>query len=423
MNSGRIEDIAAAILDYRGRTPPKSADGVKLLTAKVIKDGTIDETRLEYITEETYSWWMRRGFPQQWDILLTTEAPLGEVTLLRSTEPVALAQRVILLRCNPAIMDQLYLFAALRSPLMQDRLRQRATGTTVLGIKQRELRQVEVPLPPLPTQRKIASIFSAYDDLIENNNRRIKLLEELAQRVYRQWFVDFHYPGHENVPLVDSELGPIPRGWTVGTLSGVLSLLEAGSRPKGGIDPLEQGVPSIGAENVVGLGQYDFGKEKFVSRSFFDQMRRGHVASGDVVLYKDGAYIGRVSLFRDGFPHTQCAVNEHVFVLRVNERYSQVLLYFWLAHPSNRDRVRVLNANSAQPGLNQEKLRALTLTIPPPALVRRFTETVEPMMGLLFRLALATPCAREARDLLLPRLISGEVDVNELDIATPKAAE
>ena len=76
-----------------------------------------------------------------------------------------------------------------------------------------------VPIPPLPTQRKIAAILSAYDDLIENNNRRIKLLEEMAQRIYREWFVDFRYPGHEDVPLVDSELGPIPEGWAVGRLA------------------------------------------------------------------------------------------------------------------------------------------------------------------------------------------------------------
>jgi type I restriction enzyme S subunit len=128
-----IGDIAEAIIDYRGRTPPKSAIGVRLLTAKVIKDGTIDESRLEYISEETYLWWMRRGFPRLNDILVTTEAPLGETAILRDRQRVALAQRVILLRGDPTVIDQNYFFAAMRSPLIQDRLRQRATGTTVLG--------------------------------------------------------------------------------------------------------------------------------------------------------------------------------------------------------------------------------------------------------------------------------------------------
>jgi type I restriction enzyme S subunit len=106
MNSGRIGDITSAIIDYRGRTPQKAPYGIKLLTAKVIKDATIDESRLEYISQETYAQWMRRGFPQQGDILLTTEAPLGEAAMLRSAEPIALAQRVILLRGDPAVVDQ-----------------------------------------------------------------------------------------------------------------------------------------------------------------------------------------------------------------------------------------------------------------------------------------------------------------------------
>ncbi len=141
--------ICSAIIDYRGKTPPKAPTGIRLLTAKVIKDGRIDKSRLEYISEETYEWWMRRGFPREGDLLITTEAPLGETAILRGAERVALAQRVILLRGNPEVVDQRYLFAAVRSPLVQGRLRQRATGTTVLGIKQRELRQVLIPLPSL----------------------------------------------------------------------------------------------------------------------------------------------------------------------------------------------------------------------------------------------------------------------------------
>src|SRR5690606_16647825 len=129
--------------------------------------GFIQSGHDEYISDETYSTWMRRGFPRQWDILITTEAPLGEVAQLRTSERVALAQRVILLRGNPQAINQHFFFQALKSPLVQARLRARATGTTILGIKQSELRQVEIPCPPMPMQHRIADILSAYDDLIE----------------------------------------------------------------------------------------------------------------------------------------------------------------------------------------------------------------------------------------------------------------
>jgi type I restriction enzyme S subunit len=278
-------------------------------------------------------------------------------------------------------------------------------AATMASLNQEILGRIDIPLVELPIQRKIAAVLGAYDDLIENSGRRIKVLEEMAQRVYREWFVNFRYPGHDGVPMGDSELGLIPDGWKVGTIGEVLEVMESGSRPKGGIDPTERGVPSVGAENILGLGRYDFGREKFVSTSFFEQMRRGRVVNGDVVLYKDGAYIGRVSLFRDGFPHDECAVNEHVFILRTNTHFSQSMMYFWLADAGNQDRVRSLNANSAQPGI-----------------VKHFTERVEPILAMLFNLARSLPLLKNARDLLLPRLISGEIDVSDFDIMTPSEA-
>ena len=210
-----IEEVTETLIDYRGKTPPKTSSGVKLITAKIIKDGFVQNSNLEYISEETYETWMRRGIPKQWDILITTEAPLGEVAQLRTTEKIALAQRVILLRGNPQVIDQQYYFQALKSSFVQAGLQMRSTGTTVAGIKQSELRQVEIPLPSLPDQRKIAAVLSAYGDLIENNTRRIKILEEMASTIYREWFVEFRFLGHEQVEMVESELGLIPQGWEV----------------------------------------------------------------------------------------------------------------------------------------------------------------------------------------------------------------
>ena len=101
-------------------------------------------------------------------------------------------------------------------------LQGKAVGSTMPNINSSIVRSLELPVPPLTTQRKIVGVLSAYGDLIENNNRRIKLLEEMAQRIYREWFVDFRYPGHENVPLMHSELGPIPEGWISGSLREVV---------------------------------------------------------------------------------------------------------------------------------------------------------------------------------------------------------
>ena len=337
-------------------------------------------------------------------------------------ETLVPASNLIRIRLDRRESDPLFFFYLFSSDYGTRLLHGLTRGAAVFTITGPDIGRLEVPLPPLPTQRKIAAILSAYDDLIENNNRRIKLLEEMAQRIYREWFVDFRYPGHEHVALVESELGPIPGGWSVRSLGEVLEVLEAGTRPKGGIDPSQRGVPSIGAENVIGLGRYDFSKEKYVSEDFYNGMQRGRVADGDVVLYKDGAHIGRVSMFGGGFPHDACAVNEHVFIMRSNERLCQSLLYFWLADPGNQERVRALNANSAQPGLNQDKLRKLTLVVAASDVVRKFEYVVAPLIRHVLQLALLRRRCQLTRDLLLPRLISGAIDVENLDITMPDLA-
>jgi type I restriction enzyme S subunit len=411
LNSGFIGDITTAIIDYRGRTPPKSADGIKLLTAKVIKDGTIDESRLEYISEETYASWMRRGFPQQWDILLTTEAPLGEVSLLRSPEPVALAQRVILLRGDPSVVDQLYLFAALRSPLMQDRLRQRATGTTVLGIKQRELRQVEVPLPPLPTQRRIAAILSAYDDLIENNNRRIKLLDEMAQRIYREWFVDFRYPGHEHSPLVDSELGPAPQGWTVRPLSTLVESVRVATAPG---RPETVGVPYVPIDCISAkslcLREWQSGEN---AKSSLIRFARHDVLFGAMRPYFHKVAIAPFA----GTTRSTC------FVIRAREERMWALAVMTLFDDRTVDFATRHSSGSTIPYARWGGAMGDMLSLHPTLdIATAFEDLMAPILRRLTDAGAIQANLRATRDILLPRLISGEVDVTNLDIAMPEEA-
>jgi type I restriction enzyme S subunit len=401
-----VAEIASAIIDYRGKTPPKSLGGVKLLTAKVIKDGTIDESRLEYISEETYAWWMRRGLPIQGDVLLTTEAPLGETAMLRTAEKIALAQRVILLRGDPEQVDQQYLFAALRSPLVQARLRQRATGTTVLGIKQRELRQVEIPLPPLTVQRKIAVILSAYDDLIENNKRRIKLLEEMAWRIYREWFVDFRYPGHNNVPLVDSELGPIPQWWEVRGLFEVADVTFGFPFKSRGFNTSE-GIPVIRIRDIP-KGQSETLTMESPSRTYL-------VENGDILVGMDGDFHMARWSAGGGW------LNQRVARFRpASPRLSRYALYLALEEPIAKWNATIVGTTVAH--LGKRHLELVKVIIPPDRLATRATELLDPIFEEESCLRRAVRNLRATRDLLLPRLISGEIDVTDRNIDVPDVA-
>src|SRR5262249_48939773 len=132
---------------------------------------------------------------------------------------------IIRARLNPGKAIPSFIYYLFRSPLGRAAMASIATRTAVSGITGKNLQELMIPVPPLLTQRKIVAILSIYDDLIENNNRRREILEEMAERIYHEWFVDFRYPGHQNVALVESELGLIPDGWTVSRLGDVIELV------------------------------------------------------------------------------------------------------------------------------------------------------------------------------------------------------
>lgn len=286
---------------------------------------------------------------------------------------------------------------------IQKRLKRFTQGAAQDNLSQSKLLSLKFSVPHVTEQRRIAAILSAYDDLIENNRRRIQLLEQSARLLYQEWFVCLRFPGHEHVKIKDG----VPEGWEKKTLGDVLVDIESGGRPRGGSQ--DKGIPSIGAENISGLGQYDYIKEKYIPDEYFNAMRKGVVHNRDVVLYKDGANIGRSSYFGEGFPHEKCAINEHVFILRGLQELGQNLLYFWVAQEETRQRIANLNANTAQPGVSQSKLRTLSFVLPQRMVASLFNENVEPIVRQIFILARENRKLIQARDLLLPRLMNGEV--------------
>ena len=389
-----------------------TTDGMKVINVTNILGngcGTVDTTNTDkYISllefEERY-----RHFAVELDDIVVassgnTFGKIGKIT--QDNLPVMMNTSVIRFHSRDrAELNDEYLYAFLRSPDFQNQVHQFVTGGAQPNFGPSHLSKMTIPVPNIHTQRQIGNYLSNYDQLMKNNRRRIALLERAARELYREWFVRLRFPGHEHTKIVDG----VPEGWKQRTLRDVLSSLESGGRPKGGAK--EEGIHSIGAENVTGIGQYDFTKEKYVPEEYFDAMRKGVLRSRDVVVYKDGANIGRSSFFGDGFPHEKCAVNEHVFILRVLPEVGQSFLYFWVAQDKTRQRIANLNANTAQPGVSQGKLKSLFFVQPSRVIAGQFNEDVEPVVRQIFLLARANHRLTEARDLLLPRLMSGEVAV------------
>lgn len=195
-------------------------------------------------------------------------------------------------------------------------------------------------------------------------------------------------------------------------LGDIISTLESGSRPKGGAET--DGIPSIGAENIERFGQYDYTKEKFISLEYFQKLKRGIVHSGDVLLYKDGAYTGKVSMALDDFPHAQCAINEHIFILRPNELApSSFFLYFLLLHDKNKQALfSRASSKAAQPGLNQTEVKTLPILLPKTEMITKFESTIAPVMHQIAKNANENRKLITLQKALLPKLLSGEISVN-----------
>lgn len=297
-------------------------------------------------------------------------------------------------------------------------LRYLDSGSAQSQITINDLKKIDLELPDLNEQKAIANILSSLDDKIAINNKINKNLEELAQTLYKRWFVDFDFPNEYGEPykstggeMVESELGLIPNGWAVKNLGDVLFSLETGNRPVGGIQDIKFGIPSIGAENVIGLGKYDYSKEKLISKDYYNKLSRGKIQDYDVLLYKDGAKLGRKTIVGRGYPHKAAAVNSHVFILRSNNQITQEFLYFNLDQDSMTQKVISLNANSAQPGINQTSLKSLKIVVPIKNEIKNFTQIVQSFLDQIFNNCIENNILSKTRDTLLPKLMSGEIEV------------
>lgn len=292
---------------------------------------------------------------------------------------------------------------------------------------------LDLDVPPFREQHAIAQILGTLDDKIELNRRMSATLEAMARALFQSWFVDFdpvrakaegRDPGlpptiADLFPAAfeDSDWGLIPSGWTIAPLVDALSEIEVGGRPKGGVAAYADGVPSIGAESIVGLGVFDYAKTKYVPREYFDQMRKGHIKSRDVLLYKDGGRPGEfephVTLFGDGFPFEAAAINEHVYRLRARSHIGQEFLLFWLSSDRVMEEMRIKGTGVAIPGLNSTQVKSLTTLMPSQSAIAAFARLAEPCIARVLAASKESRRLSELRDTLLPKLISGELRVKD----------
>jgi len=308
---------------------------------------------------------------------------------------------------NADVIDRRYLYYLLG----QIGLPGLATGTSVPYLTVNVLFRVLVDLPLLPTQRKIVSILSVYDDLIENNSRRIKILEEMAQTIYQEWFVKFRFPGHEKVRMVDSPLGKIPEGWEVKKLKNLVSNIKQSE--KSGNHLLK--IPYVPIDCLPRKSLYlNTSKPGSEAKSSLIRFKKYDVLFGAMRSYFHKVVIAPFN----GTTRTTC------FILRPNDSNYYAYSVLTLFQESTINYANNHSKGSTMPyAVWDEGLAEMSVILPPKDIVTRFNESIEPMLKRITVGYFEQKNLRQTRDLLLPKLISGEIDVEDLDIDVGELVE
>jgi type I restriction enzyme S subunit len=408
-----IVSLCEAHVDCVNRTAPvvSKPTPFKMLRTTNVRNGYIDVENVRYVTKETYKKWTRRLVPKRGDIILTREAPLGDVGKIRTEDAVFLGQRLYHFRPDPEKLDADFLLYSLLSDDLQSQIRGFGSGSTVEHMRLEDIPSLELWVPPLAIQRRIAGILSAYDELIENNQRRIKILESMARSIYREWFVKFRFPGHENHPMVDSPLGNtstslgarIPKGWEVKKLASVAQTNRAQINVRNA--PSEVHYIDISS---VSPGQI----ESINTISFCDAPGRARriVGHGDILW----------SCVR---PNRRA----HVLILHPEDNTiastgfavlsaTKVPFTFLYLATTTDSFVAFLTNNAtgaAYPAVTAATFEDADLLVPSEPLLRRFAGATLPIAEQIYTLRIQSNNLRRTRDLLLPRLMSGQIDLRE----------
>ena len=380
-----LEEVVEYFIDYRGKTPNKTTSGIPLVTAKIVKNGALLEPD-EFISEEDYPLWMTRGFPEINDVVLTTEAPLGEVALIKDRN-VALAQRIITLRGFKDKLDNKFLKYWFQSEYGQYELDSRASGTTVFGIKASVLKKIPVPVPSLPEQQAIASVLSALDDKIDLLQRQNQTLEQMAATLFRQWFIE-----------------EAKEEWEEVTIGDLCAIVTKGTTPK---SFTTLGVNFIKAESLSGNGAFIKNKFAYISEEVhFNSLKRSVLQKGDL-LFSIAGTIGRVAIVTEDI--LPANTNQALAILRPREINYSNFIYCILKSSLFQGMVDSKVVHAVQPNLSLGEISNSSLRLPKKLVLNQFVDLIEPFFIKIRFNIQQLETLQSLRDTLLPKLISGEV--------------
>lgn len=395
----KIKDVSEGIYDGPHATPAPSDSGAIFLgISNITIDGHLDLSSIKYISETDLPNWTKRVTPKEGDIVFSYEATLNLYAIIPKGFYGCLGRRMALIRPNENKVNRKFLYYFFFSEFWRAIIAENTiTGSTVDRIPIAKFPDFIILLPAMEAQERIASILSSYDELIENNQKQIKLLEEAAQRLYKEWFVDLRFPGHDDVEVVDG----LPAGWEVNPIN-VIAKFHSGYAFKSS-DFNKEGIYKIITIKNVLDGSFDGDKtDKIIVIP--DKLPKHCVLSdGDILLSLTGN-VGRV-----------CLVYGENYLL--NQRVAKIessypaYIYLLLRSREMFNEMNNLSNGAAQQNLSPIKTSNIKVVIPDEKILDLFENLLSPVIKNIIQLNKHNVVLKEARDRLLPKVMNGEVEV------------
>ena len=382
----KLGDVIEIIDGDRGSNYPKNHELLEagyclFLNTKNVSGTNLSLNEKQFITEENDNR-LRKGKLKRGDFVLTTRGTVGNFGYYSNDityDNIRINSGMVILRNDPDIVDTKFLQQYLASSDFKSQVISLSSGSAQPQLPIRDLKQFLIILPAISAQRQIASILSAFDDKIEVNNNIAKTLEQMAQGFFKEWFVNFRFPGHEKVEFVDSELAKIPKNWKVGKLGDVLQLMYGkGFKNE---DRSNGNVPVIGSSGIIG-----YHDQSLVRGPGIVVGRKGNV--GSILWIDDNFYPIDTTFY-------------------IQSEFGLHYCYFLLK------RQKFITGDSAVPGLNRDMAYGNTVIIPDQKVVEEFEKIVTPIFNKLAKIKKENEKLEALRDLLLPKLMKGEILVSE----------
>ena len=387
----------------RGGESVYQESGVSLIRSQNVYNGQFETVGLVYLDDEQAEQ-LKGVTVESGDMLLniTGDSVARSCRVPDEVLPARVNQHVAIIRPKSDEFDSRFVGYFFISPFMQNTMLLLAgSGGTRKALTKEMIERFEVPCPPRPVQERIADILSAYDDLIENNRRRMVLLEQAARELYREWFVRFRFPGHEHTRITNG----VPEGWKLRMLAELCESIDYGYTASAEAD--EVGPKLLRITDIV-PDFIDWASVPYCPIAD-DRLARFRLVEGDIVVARTGATVGYAK--RLNKRHPEAVFASYLVRLRLSSELDNLIAGIFVESTDYKSYVQSRVGGAAQPNANAKVLSAAGILVPPPTIQRVFHEAVEPLVDQREIFELQNQRLRTARDLLLPRLMSGEIAV------------